>query len=272
MKASIRIGSILGIPVGLHWSWFLIFALFTWSLAWGFFPSAYPTLTPITYWLLGAVTSVLLFGSVLLHELGHSIIALRNKISVRRITLFIFGGVAQIAQEPRAPGVEVRIAIAGPLTSLALAILFGSVWWFGQDSAYLAAPSLWLARINLTLALFNMIPGFPLDGGRVLRAMVWKFSGNLSRATRIASFSGQAFAFGFMGLGLWTTLGGNVSNGLWLVFIGWFLQNAAASSYAQTTTQESMRGITADQIMSREFVDSSENALLFQNLVRMAAI
>ncbi len=128
MKTNIRIGRILGIPIGLHWSWFVIFALITGSLAWGYLPSVYPELSPLASWLLGAATSLLFFGSVLLHELGHSVIALRNQIPVRRITLFIFGGVAQIAQEPRTPGAEFRIAIAGPLTSLALAVAFGAVW------------------------------------------------------------------------------------------------------------------------------------------------
>jgi Zn-dependent protease/predicted transcriptional regulator len=254
----------LGIPIGLHWSWFVIFALVTGSLAWGYLPSVSPALSPLASWLLGAATSLLFFGSVLLHELGHSVIALRNQIPVRRITLFIFGGVAQIAQEPRTPGAEFRIAIAGALTSLALAVAFGMVWWLNPGSAYLAGPSLWLARINLMVALFNMIPGFPLDGGRVLRALVWKFNGNLPRATRIASFSGQAFALGFMGLGLWTTLGGNVSNGLWLVFIGWFLQNAAAGSYAQTAMQEQLHSVTVDQLTSRDFAQVSGNLTINQ--------
>ncbi len=254
MKTNISIGRIVGIPIGLHWSWFVIFALVTGSLAWGYLPRVYPELSPRAAWLLGAATSLLFFGSVVLHELGHAVIALRNQIPVRRITLFIFGGVAQIAQEPRTPGAEFRIAIAGPLTSVALAVAFGAVWWLNPGSAYLAGPSLWLARINLIVALFNMIPGFPLDGGRVLRALVWKFNGDLPRATRIASYSGQAFAFGFIGLGLWSTLGGNVSNGLWLVFIGWFLQNAAAGSYAQTTTQEQLRSVTVDHLTSRDYV------------------
>jgi Zn-dependent protease len=259
MKTNISIGRLLGIPIGLHWSWFLIFALITSSLAWGYFPSVYPALAPLTYWLLGAVTSLLFFGSVLLHELGHSIIALRNQIPVRRITLFVFGGVAEIAQEPRTPGAEFRIAIAGPLTSLALAIVFGAVWWFSPESAYVTAPSLWLARINFMLALFNMIPGFPLDGGRVLRALVWKLNRNLPRATRIAAFSGQTFAFGFIGLGLWTTLGGNAFSGLWLIFIGWFLQNAAASSVAQTTMQEQLRSVTVDQLTHRDYAQAPGN-------------
>jgi Zn-dependent protease len=189
---------------------------------------------------------------VLVHELGHSLIALRNSIPVRRITLFIFGGVAQIEKEPSSPGVEFRIAIAGPLASLALAILFEAVWYLDQAIPYLAAPSLYLARINLLLAAFNMIPGFPLDGGRVLRALVWRFSGSFHRATRVASSTGQLVALGFIGVGVYTIFNGAVFNGLWLAFIGWFLQNAAANSLAASNMQQSLRGVTVGQVMSRE--------------------
>jgi Zn-dependent protease/CBS domain-containing protein len=252
MKASVNLGRIWGIPIGLHLSWFLIFGLVTWSLAAGFFPVEYPTLPSLAYWLLGAVTSLLFFGSVLVHELGHAFVALRNQIPVRGITLFIFGGIAQIGRESPSPGVEFRIAIAGPLTSLGLAAGFGGLWLLDQYIPYLAVPSLWLARINLLLALFNMIPGFPLDGGRVLRALIWKLTGSLRRATAIATGAGQVVAFGFVGWGVFTILGGSFFNGLWLVFIGWFLQNAAAASYAQSNLQESLRGVTVAQVMTRE--------------------
>jgi len=264
MAAGIKLGRILGIPVGLHVSWFLIFGLLTWSLAAGFFPVEYPALPTLAHWLLGAVTSVLFFGSVLLHELGHSVIALRNQVPVRSITLFMFGGVAQIGREPRTPGAEFRIAIAGPLTSLALAGTFGSLWQLDQAIPYLAAPSIWLARINLILAVFNMIPGFPLDGGRVLRALVWKITGSLHRATQVAAGSGQLVAFGFMGWGLFTIFGGNLFNGLWLVFIGWFLQNAAAASYAQSNLREMLRGVTVAQVMQPECPQVSGQTPLHQ--------
>ena len=252
MAASIKLGRIWGIPIGLHISWFLVFGLVTWSLASGYFPQEYSGLPIWAYWLLGALTSILFFGSVLVHELGHSLLALRNGIPVRGITLFIFGGVAQIAQEPRSPGAEFRIAIAGPLASLALAALFGGLWLLDQGVSYLAAPSIWLARINLILALFNMIPGFPLDGGRVLRALVWHLTGNLQRATQIAAGSGQVVALGFIGLGVFTIFGGNFMNGLWLAFIGWFLQNAAASSLAQSGMQRALEGVAVRQAMSRD--------------------
>ena len=252
MDANIKIGRILGIPIGLHISWFLIFGLITWSLGSGYFPEEYPQLSSTTHLLLGVVTSLLFFASVLGHELGHSVIALRNKIPVKGITLFIFGGVAQIGQEPKSPGAEFRIAIAGPLVSLGLAGLFEATWFLDQSVPLLAAPSLYLARINLMLALFNMIPGFPLDGGRVLRALVWWFTKNFQRASQVAAFSGQIVAFGFIAVGVFTILRGEFMNGLWLAFIGWFLQNAAASTYSQTNMQQSLRGIKVANVMNQE--------------------
>ena len=250
MESSIKLGRIWGIPIGLHWSWFLIFGLVTWSLAVGYFPVEYPELPSPAYWLLGALTSVLFFGSVLLHELGHTWVALRERLKVRGITLFLFGGVAQLSDEPRTPGGEFRVSIAGPLVSAALAVLFGALWLLEQAIPYLAAPSEWLARMNLMLALFNMIPGFPLDGGRVLRAGVWKLTGDPQRATKVTAITGQVFAFGFIALGVWTIFQGGFFNGLWLAFIGWFLQNAAATSYAQSSLQRTLHGVTVAQAMS----------------------
>lgn len=253
MHASVSLGRVRGIPVGLHTSWFVIFGLVTWSLAAAYFPPKYPDLPPAAYWLLGAVTSVLFFLSVFLHEMGHSIVAQRSGIPVNSITLFIFGGIAQIAREPDRPGTEFRIAVAGPVTSLILFVLFTGLWALDRHvSPYLAAPSEWLARINFALAAFNMIPGFPLDGGRVLRAIVWARIGNFQRATRAAAFSGQVVAFGFMGLGLLRVFGGAFFDGLWLIFIGWFLQNAAAASYAQVTMQNALGGVRVGQVMSRD--------------------
>jgi Zn-dependent protease len=223
----------------------------TWSLALGFFPQEYPDLPTAAYWLLGIVTSLLFFGSVLVHELGHALLALRNRIPVRSITLFIFGGVAQIEQEPSSPGAEFRVAVAGPLASLGLFFIFGGLWLVDQGVSVLAAPSIWLARINFMLAAFNMIPGFPLDGGRVLRALLWRFTGSFHRATRVAASAGQLVALGFIGLGVFSIFGGALYNGVWLAFIGWFLQNAAASSQASSNMQESLRGITVGQVMSR---------------------
>jgi Zn-dependent protease len=252
MDTGLKLGRIWNVPINLHFSWFLIAALITWSLASGYFLQAYPQIAPIGHWILGALTAVLFAASVLLHELGHVFLALREKIPVRGVTLFLFGGVAQIAEEPKSAGSEFRIAIAGPLVSLGLAGLFALLYLLDRAVPFLAAPSEYLMRINLMLALFNMIPGFPLDGGRVLRAAIWKYSGSQLKATRIASIGGKLVAFGFIGIGLLTIFSGNFFNGLWLIFIGWFMQNAAAGAYQQVALDNSLRGITVDQLMRRE--------------------
>lgn len=242
----------MGIPIGLHTSWFIFFLFLVWSLAIGYFPREFPQLPVVNNIILAVVTSVFFFVSVLAHELGHSIVAIRNNIPVRGITLFIFGGVAQIGHEPRSAGEELRIAIAGPAVSIALAAFFGGIWIITQRLPLLAAPSVYLMRINLILAIFNMIPGFPLDGGRVLRAIVWRYTNNFKRATQIASFTGQLIAFGFIGYGVFVIFQGDLMNGLWMIFIGWFLLNAAASAYSQMNMRQTITGIKVSQVMSRE--------------------
>lgn len=249
MRGSLSLGRILGIPIRLHASWFLIAVLITWSLAAGYFPQTNPGWNSITYLVVGAAASLLFFASVLLHELGHSVLALREGVPVKSITLFIFGGVAQIGREPPTAGAEFRIAIAGPLTSLGLAALFGGLGAVLADFAVVAAPLAYLGRINLLLAAFNMIPGFPLDGGRVLRAALWQFGGSYQKATRWASRAGQAIAFGFIGLGVVQFFLGGLTNGLWLAFIGWYLNNAARASYQQVALQGMLTGLKARNVM-----------------------
>ncbi|MCB0112120.1 MAG: site-2 protease family protein, partial [Caldilineaceae bacterium] len=208
-QSNIPLGRILGIPIGLDFSWFLIFALITWSMATSYYPAAFPGWSTSLYWLTGAATAVLLFVSVLLHELGHSVIALRFKIPVNRITLFIFGGVAEIGGEPPSAWAEFWIAIAGPVVSLVLALLC----YLLQPPAATLSPLLalvqYLAYINFSLVLFNLIPGFPLDGGRVFRAIVWGATGNLQRATVIAGTIGRVIAYLFIVVGIWQIVVGN---------------------------------------------------------------
>lgn len=249
MGANWQIGTIRGIPIGLHWSMALVFGLLTLSLATAFFPDTYPDLSVTAYWLMAVIAAVLFFTSILLHELGHSWEAQRNGIPVSGITLFVFGGVAQISGHPKTAAVEFRIAAAGPVVSFALAAIFGLIWLVSGDIAYLAAPSGWLARLNLVLALFNLLPGFPLDGGRILRAAVWQFTRNERRAAQVAMVSGQLVAFGLMGLGAFMVFGGNFAGGVWLIFIGWFLQNAAATEATGATLEAALRGVTVDQAM-----------------------
>lgn len=262
MSASLRIAKIWGVPIGLHWSWFIVFALVTFSLAASVFPSDYAGLSGAAYWTLGALTSVLFFASVLLHELGHTALARRFGVPVREINLFIFGGVAILTRESPSAKAEFWIAIAGPLVSLALAAVFGAVWFLSGDFVYLAAPAYWLAWINFSLAVFNMIPGFPLDGGRVFRAIVWHVKGNLHRATEIASGVGQFVAFGFMACGAFMMFGGNLFGGLWIIFIGWFLQNAAAATLAQSNLEQNLRDVTVGDVMSANYPRAAASASL----------
>jgi Zn-dependent protease/CBS domain-containing protein len=200
---------------------------------------------------MGLLTSLLFFGSVLSHELAHVFFALRDGTPVKGITLFLFGGVAQLEDEPQNPRSEFRMAIAGPALSLGLAALFGALWFISRTVPYVAAPSQWLAQTNLMLALFNMIPGFPLDGGRVLRSLIWRVTGSLRRASEIAASIGRIVAWGFVGLGVLTTLSGSIFNGLWMMFIGWYLQSAAKNSLAQSKLKELLRGVTVGQVMGR---------------------
>jgi Zn-dependent protease/CBS domain-containing protein len=253
LTEGISIGKAFGIPLRLHYSWFIIFVLVVWSLAAGYFPAAYPHWNLTTSIVAGVITSLLLFGSVLAHELMHSIIAKRAGIPIHAITLFIFGGVSQMTEEPRQPQVEFRMAIAGPLTSLALGGTFLAIWfWLEGIPEFLKAISFWLGWINIVLAGFNLIPGFPLDGGRVLRSLIWWQSGNLRSATKIASNIGRGIGYLFIVIGIALMFTGNWINGLWLAFIGWFLENAAASSYRQLALQDILKGHKVSELMTRD--------------------
>jgi Zn-dependent protease/CBS domain-containing protein len=252
MRGSIRIGAVHGIPIAIHPSWVFVFGLLAWQLAAAELPGASPGWSTTTYWAAGLVTSLIAFASVLAHELGHSWVAIRNGIPIRSITLFIFGGVSRIAQEPSSPGVELRIALAGPATSLALAFVFDQLDRFAAGAPVLATPAAWLGGLNLTVALFNCLPGFPLDGGRVLRAALWRRMGDLQRATRAAAMVGEGIGFGLMGLGVIAVLHGNVG-GLWPILVGWFLQAAAAMSFEQSHLGGMLRGVTVDQVMTHDF-------------------
>lgn len=251
MKMNFVLTRIWGIPIGLHFSWLIIFGLLMFSLATGLLPAGLPGLPLFAITLLALATSLLFFGSVLAHELGHAFVALRENIPVRGISLFIFGGVAQIEKEPESAGAEFRIAAAGPLVSFLLAGAF-----FGLAQLPLPElityPASWLARINLILAVFNLVPGFPLDGGRIFRSIVWKISGDGYKATRIAAIGGQAIAIGFIGLGIWLGFTSGLANGLWMAFIGWFLLSAASGSMAYASFQKSVHGLKVSEVMRRE--------------------
>ena len=256
-RSTISLGRILGIPIGLDYSWFLIFALLTWTLATSFYPAEFGNWPLAQYWVVGAATAILLFVSVLLHELGHSVVAIRYKIPVRSITLFIFGGVAQIGAEPPSAIAEFWIAIAGPVVSFALAILFSVLQPVVSALSPLLAIAKYLAYINGSLALFNLIPGFPLDGGRVFRAVVWGITHSLRRATLIAANLGRFIAYLFILVGVWQMFTGHFGNGLWIAFIGWFLESAATSLVRQQTIQDLLAGHRVSDVMRRDYTTVS---------------
>ncbi|HEX9615917.1 MAG TPA: site-2 protease family protein [Anaerolineales bacterium] len=250
IRNAIRIGKVFGIEVGLDYSWFIIFVLITWSLA-GHYLMVYQDWSPGFRLGLALVTALLFFISVLAHEFGHSLVAIATGTPVRSITLFIFGGIAQITREPKRPLHEFLIAIAGPLVSFGLAAAFGGLLLVGQLSGLrgLEALGSWLGRINLILALFNLIPGFPLDGGRVFRSIVWGLTGNLNRATRLAGAIGQGVAWLFILVGIWQIFSGNWANGLWIAFIGWFLNSAALGSVQQVALRDLLKGQAVRKVM-----------------------
>jgi len=252
-KQTIPLGRIFNIPIGLDYSWFLIFILLTWSLASSYYPAEFRNWPTIQYWVVGAITAILLFASVLLHELGHSLVALRYKIPVRSITLFIFGGVAQIAAEPPSASAEFWIAIAGPAVSFTLAALLTLAQPFSAGFAPLFALVKYVAYLNGTLGLFNLIPGFPLDGGRVFRAIVWGLTHSLHRATMVAATVGRIIAYGFILVGVWQMFSGNFVGGLWIAFIGWFLESAASGQVHQQALHELLGGQTVAQAMNHDF-------------------
>lgn len=253
-KHTISLGRILGIPLGLDPSWFLIFIFMTWSLATSYFPNEFSDWPQAEYWIIGAVTAIFLFISVVLHELGHSILAMRYKIPVNSITLYVFGGIAQIGSEAPSASAEFWIAIAGPAVSFGLAGTFHILQTPLTGIAPLLALAKYLAYINGTLGLFNLIPGFPLDGGRVFRAILWGATHNLRKATLIAAGVGRAIAFIFILVGVWFLFNGNVGNGLWIAFIGWFLESAANSQVQQQMVHDLLEGHSVQQVMNRRFV------------------
>jgi Zn-dependent protease/CBS domain-containing protein len=222
-------------------------------MAIGYYPAEYKNWPAIQYWLLGAATAVMLFVSVLLHELGHSVVAMHHKVPVRSITLFIFGGVSQISAEPSSAIAAFWISIAGPAVSFALAGLFGLAQMLFAGAVPLMALLKYLVYINIALGLFNLIPGFPLDGGGVLRAILWGASQDMRRVTLIAANVGRFIAYLFIFFGVWQILGGNFINGMWIAFIGWFLESAAKGQVQQLALQNVLAGHKVSQAMNQQY-------------------
>jgi Zn-dependent protease/CBS domain-containing protein len=296
---AMRFARIAGIDVYVDWSLLIIFLLISGSLASGVFPAWHPDWPPALAWLTAVAAALLFFTSVLVHELSHALVGRRYGIPVRRITLFVFGGVAQIEHEPDKWRAELWTAIVGPITSLVLGLLciFAATVLFvpsgaparpfDADTAQaflaqlgpVATLLLWLGQVNIVLAVFNMVPGFPLDGGRVLRALMWGITGDLRRATRWASTLGQAFAWLLIIAGVAMILGVYVPffgsgtlNGLWLAFIGWFLHNAARMSYRQLLTREALQDLPVSRLMLTHYdavtPDMNVAELIDEHLIR----
>lgn len=279
---STRIGSLFGIDIHLDASVLIIFALVVWILGGNVFPAWHPEWSAGLSWLTGLGAGILFFVSLLLHEMAHSLMARHYGIAVPRITLFLFGGVSEMQEEPTTPKTEFLIAIVGPGMSLLLGVLFSSLAdarapagfadsLMQDQAAALASLSpmttllFWLGPVNLILAIFNLVPGFPLDGGRVLRAALWWLTGNLDRATRSAAAAGRLFGWLLMFLGALEALGGAVVQGLWLVLIGWFLSSAASSSYSQLMMRRTLQGCRVADVMRTHFetVDADTSVARF---------
>ena len=254
MSGTVTLFRVRGIPVRVHMSWLVVFGLIAWSLAAGYFPRQLPNLPMVTYWANGLLGSALLFVSVFLHELSHSIVALRYGIPVSAITLHIFGGVSQLTREPDRPGAEWNMAVVGPLTSLAIAGALALLHKLVDLPRSAAAVTQYLMMMNALLGAFNLLPGFPLDGGRLLRALLWKASGDHRWATRTAGQAGVGVALFLMMIGILQTITGNFVGGLWLLLIGLFLRQAAEGTSRQQQVQEAMRALTVRDVMTRAVV------------------
>ncbi len=255
--SAFNLGSLFGIQFRLHYTWFIVFILITASLSWQVFPLSYPAWPLVLYWVVGIITSLLFFGSVVAHELAHSLVGRANGIPVKSITLFIFGGVSLMTREATRARDELLMAGAGPACSLAIGGLFGLLYLITRDVvAPLADMAFLLAYVNVTLAAFNLIPGFPLDGGRVFRSLLWRVTGNYRRSTQVATRVGQGvgylFILGGILIAFLQPFGLDWFNGLWLAFIGWFLENAASASYRQAQWRETLQGFSVAQVMTSD--------------------
>ncbi len=275
-KSSWYIGKLFGISLYLHMSWFLIFFLVTLDLALGVFPSLHPEWSALFTWVLAGVAAILFFVSILAHELAHSLVAKKKGIAIDRITLFLFGGVANMEHEPPTPRTEFFMAAAGPLTSLVIGVvcllfagyLPGTFPAGVQDPLIvlqflspLALTLMWLGTVNIFVGIFNLVPGFPLDGGRIVRSFLWALTGNIQRATVYASWLGRGVAISFMAIGflmavgfVFPVLGTGIFSGLWLIFIGWFLYVIARASYRDTVIDSLLSGLRVEDVMRAGYV------------------
>ncbi len=272
---SLQVAKIKQIPIKLHFSLILVFFLITWTLATGFMPRYVPDLNQLQYWIMGITGSIVLFLSVLIHELSHSLVARSYGIRVKQIMLFIFGGVSDIEEEPKDFKKEFKMAIAGPLISLALSAFFALFWWithviitqssspiddFSTTVLSMVNAILYYSSIlNLVLGIFNLIPAFPMDGGRILRSLLYSRNKNYDKSTRIAVRIGVIMSYVFFGFGILTILSGSFVSGLWIILIGWFLQNGAQSYMYQYDIMKILSNIRLEELMKTNIISVPEN-------------
>lgn len=264
---SVRLGKIMGIPIRIHYTLWLVFVLIAWSLAYGYMPSQYPGLGVVTYWAIGIASAIILFASVLVHELSHSYIAKKNGLPIGRITLFFFGGVSEMTEEPQDPGLEVRMAAAGPLMSFLIAGVLGALWYLAGLANVPVAVTATLgygALINAILGVFNLLPAFPLDGGRVFRGSIWKRSKSLIGATRTATRVSEVLSLLMMVGGFVAIIFGDFVGGIWIIFLGWFIRSGAETSLRQTLVGEALSGVTVEDIMTRDVLTVPGNITVQQ--------
>ncbi|NQU79514.1 site-2 protease family protein [Candidatus Woesearchaeota archaeon] len=260
MKRSIKLGKYLGIDIYVHYSWLILLAVLTWGLATGWFPENNPGYHKVMYWGAALISTKLLFLSVLLHEMAHSYIAKKNGITVKSITLFLFGGMAGINEQKLTPGKELKMSIAGPVMSLALAALF---YFISRADTFflLDVSATYISRLNLVLAIFNMVPGFPLDGGRVFRAIVWSVTKDFKKATEMATTAGKAFAYFLIFIGLISIFSAGIS-AIWLVLIGLFLLMLSTLSYDQVVIRDALTGKRIQEFARKRYKSINPHATL----------
>lgn len=263
MNENLSLGRIAGIHVGLNWSLLVVAALIAWSIATGILPGAAPGQTTAAYWTAGVVSAFVYLASLLAHELAHSIVATRRGVKVEGITLWLFGGVSRFNSESSSPGAQAWITFVGPLTSLLLGAVFllaAAVVGGGANSALSSASLAWLGYINILLGVFNLLPAFPLDGGRILQSLIWRGTGDRLRATRIAARIGMVFAYLFIAYGLITFFAaGSIIGGVWAVFLGWFLLSAARAEEAGGLIRQALSGISVAEVMTPNPVQAPDD-------------
>jgi Zn-dependent protease/predicted transcriptional regulator len=267
MHGAFRLGNIAGIDIYINYSWLIILVLLTFSTAISWFPSMDPGDSFATYLLLGLIAALLFLFSVLLHELAHSLVARARGLSVKNIVLYVFGGISNIEQAPPSPGVEFQMAFVGPITNLLIGgLCFLLLLPLRTSRSGIEAILTYLFVSNVLLGIFNLVPGFPLDGGRVLHSIVWRVTGNANRATRITTTVGMVIAYIVIFIGIWLFFIGNTLDGIWFGFIGWFLLSASQSTRMQATLETAFQGVTVEQIMNRD-VTTVPSTISLQKLV-----